>query len=313
MDNLTHTLVGVALARSGLSRRYGRGTTLLMAVASNLPDIDVLLTAPYGAAAPMLRRSMTHSVVGIPVLAIGLALVARRWMREVSVRALVGLCLLALGVHVLFDLVNSYGVVVLWPLRDTRFELAWVFIIDLFLWAALLLPIGIGRTPLAGRIGRERTYRAAVGAVVFYLVLCAASRSRSMRLLSEHVPDAEWRYAFVEPLGPHRWRGVTRTGDHYRTFVIRPFRSALIERDSFRTELDHPSVAAARATEFGITLDWFFKAPVWRVLDDGTAEVFDLRFRSYLLLDRSGRDPTAESSEGGSWPFVFRFPPGSGT
>lgn len=42
MDNVTHTMLGVALARAELAQRLGKGTTLVMVVASNLPDVDAL-------------------------------------------------------------------------------------------------------------------------------------------------------------------------------------------------------------------------------------------------------------------------------
>ena len=121
MDNLTHTCLGLVMAKSGLSEKFGRGTTLVLVVASNLPDIDVAASL-WGGQGFLARRMITHSVFGVPILAAAAALLFRRIYPHFSWKALFGLCLLGLGVHVFFDLVNSYGVVLLYPLSRTRFE-----------------------------------------------------------------------------------------------------------------------------------------------------------------------------------------------
>jgi len=41
MDNLTHTLTGLALSQAGLNRWYAR-PGLLLIVAANIPDIDIV-------------------------------------------------------------------------------------------------------------------------------------------------------------------------------------------------------------------------------------------------------------------------------
>jgi hypothetical protein len=44
MDNVTHTLFGLTLARTPLGR-VGRGATVALVLASNAPDIDIVSTA----------------------------------------------------------------------------------------------------------------------------------------------------------------------------------------------------------------------------------------------------------------------------
>jgi len=126
MDNLTHTLLGVTMANAGLKQRFGRGTVVVMALASNLPDVDLLWSLLGGGDGMMGRRMFTHSIAGIPVLAVAAASIFRLRYKNISWRALFGLSLLAMAVHVFFDLVNSYGVVALYPFSLARFELAWV-------------------------------------------------------------------------------------------------------------------------------------------------------------------------------------------
>src|SRR5690349_5464377 len=124
MDNLTHTLTGIVLARSGLSARYGRGTTLLLALASNVPDTDAVLIFGGRNFAPS-RRTLTHSVVGAPILALLLAWALKRACPDMPFRTRALLALLGAGLHVFMDLLNSYGVELLYPFSRARHELAW--------------------------------------------------------------------------------------------------------------------------------------------------------------------------------------------
>ena len=67
MENLTHTLVGVLLARAGLDRWTPRATALCV-VAANLPDIDIV-TAGSSINYLTYHRHITHSLPAVPVMA----------------------------------------------------------------------------------------------------------------------------------------------------------------------------------------------------------------------------------------------------
>src|SRR5512142_890594 len=85
MDNLTHTLVGAALAETGLGRRTALATATLL-IAANLPDVDGIL---YWVARPDsaygFRRGWTHGVLALavwPFLLTGAVLAWDRWVRR---------------------------------------------------------------------------------------------------------------------------------------------------------------------------------------------------------------------------------------
>src|SRR6185295_12748055 len=115
MDNLAHTIIGISVARTGLSRRFGAGTTATLAIASNLPDIDIFWTFFDPFDRFMLRRTHSHALIVLPALAALLAVVLRWRYREQRWSVLFGLSALGIALHLLFDLVNSFGVVLLWP------------------------------------------------------------------------------------------------------------------------------------------------------------------------------------------------------
>jgi len=299
VDNLAHTLIGIGVARSGLSRRFGPGTTATLALASNLPDLDVLWTIFDPWDRFMLRRTHSHAILALPVLASLLALVLQRRYREQSWRVLFGLSCLGIALHLLFDLVNSFGVVLLWPFTLRRFELASVFIIDLFIWVVTLVPIAAGRWLSEER--RLLAYRLSIAAVGLYVVLSLAAHARSEALIRDQLaredirPDAV--RVFPEPLGPHRFRATVRVGDSWSIYLCSVLSGTCDRRSVLATSHSSPRVAEILASPRGRALHRFMAAPVWTELPDGRVTVFDLRFAPIVV----SRSPT----------FRVEFAPGS--
>lgn len=277
MDNLAHSLFGAALARAGLARACGRGTTLALVLASNAPDLDFPAALIQGGDALFLsRRCLTHSAFGGPAIALAAAALLKPFLRELRFRTLFLLCLLGVAGHVLLDLVNAFGVVLLFPASDRRFELGWVFIMDPVMW---VVP---GLALLRWNGAHEKAARVLLGILGLYLALCAGAKARAGALLEAAEPRAEARWILPEALGAHRWRGIAREGNTYRLHLVHVLDGRLETKGEVRSEDGHPSVEKAKATERGKRLLWFAGIPVWRGTPDGGAEMDDLRFRSFV-------------------------------
>lgn len=146
MENLTHTLVGLAAARAGLGRTSPYATATCL-VASNLPDADIVTLAAGPYVYLEQHRGVSHAVVG--TLALGLLLpavvfavervVARLRGREPRARfkGLLISSLLVTASHPLLDWTNSYGVRPLLPWDNTWVYGDLVFIVDPWLWLLL--------------------------------------------------------------------------------------------------------------------------------------------------------------------------------
>ncbi|HSO75748.1 MAG TPA: metal-dependent hydrolase, partial [Blastocatellia bacterium] len=121
MENFSHTLLGLSLAKAGLERVTPLATTALI-ISSNLPDIDNLAWVFGGTVSSLEHhRGFTHSFLGIGVLAVVLTLALtfldrrfrlhsdpfRRPLRPL--RILLVSCLGGLG-HAFMDFTNVYGV-----------------------------------------------------------------------------------------------------------------------------------------------------------------------------------------------------------
>lgn len=147
MDNLTHSLVGLAAAKAGLDR-LSPGATTLCVLAANAPDSDLVVLV-FGGRWAFLHhhRGITHSIVGCIVLALALPLMFHagdwllaRWRQRETRTRLTGLLvasILATATHPLLDWMNNYGVRPLLPWNPKWFYGDFVFIIDPFLWIVL--------------------------------------------------------------------------------------------------------------------------------------------------------------------------------
>jgi inner membrane protein len=172
MDNLTHSVVGLGVgalidrslaAEPDVDSRRVRSRMLLTigCLASNFPDLDLVLTplldAPLGYL--LHHRGHTHTLLAaIAEAALLLALVwllwpaARRLLRE-SPTARRG-ALLAAGagllLHIGMDSLNVYGVHPFWPLDPDWYYGDLVFIVEPVFWIGFGVPLAalVRRRPL---------------------------------------------------------------------------------------------------------------------------------------------------------------------
>jgi inner membrane protein len=182
LDNLTHSLVGLFLARAGFKHTTPRGTAIMM-VAANAPDFDVVSWFGGSAVYIHLHRNITHSLIAVPFMAL-LAVAIVRWAGRREVRWLPAflIAMIAVASHLILDLTNVYGVRLLLPFSGRWFHWDLTQVIDLAIWAVLLL--GVAAPAFARLVGSEigEKKRAPGGgwAVVALLLLTAYDYGRSI-------------------------------------------------------------------------------------------------------------------------------------
>ena len=167
MDNATHTLFGLTLARTPLGRA-GRGTTAALVIASNAPDIDIVAAARGGISYLAWHRGPTHGplgIVGLGVATAGLVWIGRRTLDRrtpekavaraaedeghASFGMLVVVSLIGVLLHVLMDFPTSYGTRLLSPFDWHWFAVDWMPIVDIYLLIALAAGLMFGRVSAA--------------------------------------------------------------------------------------------------------------------------------------------------------------------
>lgn len=157
MDNVTHTLVGFAIAEAAVALRPAptsatsvRAAWLTAALASNAPDLDFVYAgiteAPYGYV--LHHRGHTHTLAIAPLVALcslAAALGIARWRRqpiEAGDRAwLFGVALAGALLHIVMDGANNYGVHPFWPVWSGWLAGDTLFILEPLLWITLGLPL----------------------------------------------------------------------------------------------------------------------------------------------------------------------------
>ncbi len=163
MDNITHSLVGIALAdllAGGRTKQSDRRIAVGAGViAANLPDIDLAYSgvAPQPLGFLLHHRGHTHTVIGLVVLALLLVLTYRlvpsiRKLGAVDRIRLWSLIAVALASHVLLDSLNSYGVHPFHPFDSRWFYGDAVFIFEPSLWSLLGIAVAWGARNRAGRL-----------------------------------------------------------------------------------------------------------------------------------------------------------------
>ena len=198
MDTITHALSGALLARLIAARvetaaalpsdapaagRYtapwdGRPgapapwhSVVVGAVAGAFPDIDIVAQAFGDIAYLTQHRGVTHSVLMLPLWALGLAWLLSKCFALTRAQAggwksLVVVAAAGIAIHIAGDWITQFGTMLLQPLSNQRFGLGAMFIIDLgfsgLLLAGLVLaallprrrwPAGLGLAAAAAWVG----------------------------------------------------------------------------------------------------------------------------------------------------------------
>lgn len=296
MDNLTHTLTGLALARAGLNRFSPHATALLL-VSANAPDCDIVAAFKGPLAYLEAHRGYTHSLVGLPVMAVlSVLVVAAIFRRRLPWATAWLLCAIGVGSHLLLDWTNSYGTRLLLPFSSRWFHLDITALYDGWIMAALVLA---AVWPYFSRlVSREIGSKDAPGrglavfALLFFLLFdCgrALLHGRAVAQLNarlfENAPPID-AAAMPQAFSPFEWGGIVETE---RTYEVLPV-NTLGQLDLaavqvyFKSPLE-PAIQAAKQSEAFRYFEYFARFPVWSesrvALDAGPGErveVADLRF-----------------------------------
>ena len=316
MDNVCHTLVGAALAETGLKHRTRYGAAALM-VAANLPDLDVLVFAT-STPSVSFRRGWTHGILAQLVLPVALAVGFSLWHRwttgdrrletgdqppkpPLRFWPLVGFGFLGVYSHVFLDYLNNYGVRLLSPIDWRWLYGDAMFIVDPWLWITFALGVWLAR-----RRGSARPALVAlsVGAVYIAGMLALAHDAR------RHV-IGEWqartgqppRALMVGPVPIVPWARevIVDAGDEYRVGSYSALPQRVTLSDEAIPKNDRlPAVTAARAAPRVAAFLVWARFPFWviaRSPEGDVVTVRDVRFRQRVA---GGFNATAVVPDTGS-------------
>jgi inner membrane protein len=300
MDNLTHSLTGLMMARVGLGRTTERGGVLMMILAANTPDIDVIASGLPGSLRYLeVHRGYTHCLLMAPVMAL-VPLLLARWISKSSMNWQAYLaCVLGVLSHLALDLTNVYGVRLLLPFSSRWLRLDMTDIIDP--WILFIFILAIAAPALAklvsSEIGGTRATAArsaktkeawawfAILAILGYEGFRLAAHQRAVAVMGAHLyggvimPKLS---AIPDRIDPLRWRGIVETED----FVLMVNMLLTEDYNPAFGHVDYPTqssaaIDAARGTEPFRIVEKFNQLPFWKVSaagDNIRVELIDMRF-----------------------------------
>lgn len=226
MDTLTHALSGALLARATEPRTPKPGQLprrLRMWIglwAAAFPDSDFVLRFIDPLVYLTTHRGITHSVLLLPLWALGLALAFMFILkRRYDWRAFVGVAALGIGIHIAGDVITAFGTMVFAPVSDMRVGLPFTFIIDPYFTAILVAGL------VASAIWSSGRRAAVLGLAVLaaYVGVQGVLHDRALRVAEAYAATSGLEgtaHALPQPFSPFNWMLVIEQPRAYRLAYV---------------------------------------------------------------------------------------------
>lgn len=313
MEPITHFLTGACIGRAGLNRTTGYAT-LMITLAAEFPDVDVLWSFDGPVRAMATHRGFTHSFIGAPVdsaIVLGFVYAFHRWRmnrgKSPPLAPRWGLLflfgILAVLSHILLDFTNNYGVRPFLPFNWHWYSWDIVFILEPVMLAALLLGLVIPAIfgLVSGEIGaRPETFRGRWSAVCALLLVCAMwwvrdyHHRKAITLLNSGDYQGEVvRKTAAMPfaVNPFSWAGIVETENYYAKVPIDLTISTvdpLAHAKILYKPAETPATLAAKRSPLGrVYLDWARFPYIENQHLSPPEQGYDVRFRD-LRFDYIG-------------------------
>ena len=307
MDTITHGLTGWLVARALPDEWKGEHpatATAVVVLGSVLPDADNAASLLGSELYLRIHRGLSHSLLGISVSSLVVALLFARFGKWKDAKRLFLLALLGQASHVVLDLLNAYGTQILQPFSDARMSLDLLFVVDLLFSGIVIAGIALSR---GGRAGRAR---AALLSLAVYVGVAAMLHGRAVELVRDAavrsgvrvvaasalpklpfvtVPSFD-RFGFVTPAvassagrgpsrtlpaaagavvpfpaGPFAWNGFVDDGRTFLRADVDPLAGTLAWKQREVRGTDVPEVRGLRGLSDVETYLWFARFPAVHV------------------------------------------------
>ncbi|MFV0498647.1 MAG: metal-dependent hydrolase [Bacilli bacterium] len=212
MDSLSHISMGtgisiLALSSGAIDNEYSTLTYCSIITASVIPDIDVISKLFGNKTYINNHRGFTHSIVMFFILSFILNLITNYFLPQNMHNILLWWILLSVGLHLLTDIFNNYGIKLLWPLKDKWLYIGATHTIDYIILSTFT--IGIILYFLFNINGTVYFILALILTVIYLLILTLRREFRIMQIKS-NFNDAK-RIFLTSKASPNQWKFVVQT------------------------------------------------------------------------------------------------------
>lgn len=305
MDNLTHSLAGAVLGQMGLKQKTGLGMATLI-IAANIPDIDAVATLLGGVQHLAIRRGITHGPIAmllLPMVLTGIMIWFDRWQEKRGKRPadrlpihkgwLLALAYIGCLSHPALDWLNSYGIRLLEPFSSQWFYGDSIFIIDLWIWAAMIAGLWVSRRrEKKGADNWQRPAWISFAAVCAYIfangVITGKAEAETKAMLAHDAAQGEANMVVANPVPLQFWKRemLWRIHSAYGSGAYDLFAGLILDEKQAMAEPGRallPELATA-SDDAAAFLFWSRMPVVER--DQAEAIVRDQRFMDPLVGDR---------------------------
>ena len=263
-----------------------------LVLAANIPDIDAVATV-LGTESLAMRRGVTHGPVALlllPLALTGLVLLYDRWRpseQPVRGRALLLLAYIGTLSHPALDWLNSYGIRLLEPFSSRWFYGDTLFIIDVWIWMALIAGFFWSRRLEKRRGNWQRPAWIGFTVICAYILANGMITGRAEGELRRHL-DARAQVV-ANPVPVRFWQRnmLWRSDQRHGAGVYALADGLTFDPVGQPTNLDHPALAAARDRPAVRAFLFWSRMPVV-VEAGGRAYLTDQRFAGRLSTPGEG-------------------------
>ena len=277
MDTPTHALINRLIVRRIWPDRQDDASVNLVTAMGVIPDVDTFF-AGDDLAFIQDHRGITHSVFGVAVFGVVVALVAGRLgvRGPFSRRYVLSVCGMLL--HILFDVVTFYGTQVLAPFSDHRFAVDVLFVIDPYLTGLLILAL------VAGWKLRPEAYRIGFAVFLAYVsmnfALYGYGHLQARQWAEDTGLNAERIAVLPMPFSPLHRRAFVESEETTYWVTIPAFGAPGATVERFPRAVKQDDLAFVWETEIGKTYHWFSRYPVITSSEGSIRIVEDLSYKN---------------------------------
>ena len=269
------------------------------------PDLDFVIGFVGPVEYLLSHRGVTHSIILLPLWALILSWVLAKLLREpAGWRALYGVCALALIVHIVGDLITSYGTMIFAPFSDWRAALGTTFIIDLWFSGIILAGLVFSAVFFRSRIPAIAASVVLAGYVGFQFVQKREALELGQQYVQAKGLSGARIVAHPRPVSPFNWTVFVSDEEAHRfahVNLVRREPRRYAPGDGFMARIDSPYMPAQQAiwvtrsrygeadrelireawnSEALAFFRWFADVPAFDGVSDGSTCIWfaDLRF-----------------------------------
>ncbi len=229
MDSITHGLIGTVIGRAGFERDLGKWAQRTGLVMALFPDTDFILRIFGEEFFLRYHRSITHSILFLPIFSLIFTILFVNISGIKKALSFYILCFLSLTSHIIFDLLTSFGTIVLAPLTDRRFSWDILFILDPYLTGIVLLSLLI---PLFTGKYRQKIALYGLLILMLYVAVCTYEHHKAIDMgykIGTRGPGHSHVEALPRPLSPFKWMVMIESEDILHQDIIDTWRGQIVE------------------------------------------------------------------------------------